>query len=1116
MQDLSLSLLSRGCGRFISSNGNTGRHDGRLDVCFTPQDYYLWRSQDSLLRLSDSSRLEAESTLPKTYSTRRGALLLYSQDLVTMETSCHSETRERKQRVVRRHTRQVEPQLSTLKELTAAILGYCNSQFTSSPSSRLAPPFFPPLHHPTPPPPPIRATRQQPSPALPAQLNPQRLPAETTTQQQEHEDKEADQGIRLDLFLHIPCTSRTPTPQAEPPPWVHHAGRTPEEPDETQLTWGGPGTDEDHTLRLPPIAGSHALTPSRATQPHTQQDARPKAERTGLQSQDNVQRLHQQRLFVPLLSSSCLSGEMCGKQSRGGEKSETQYFKKETVRGGGGEGGGGGGGGRLPSEKGSLILLEPGGEPPPPAGALGCVAGRKGPGRQSSLAFLQNRLPDLQDPCESSQSDANRGVVRGVLPLELRDLQNKPVGSLLLGPDGEIVQLSLYENHRDSAHTDGDTQGEALQVLSTQGQKLPWIIVLQPEPAHTDGEELLPDVPAGDSQLRQSSHKRLDLQRPTETNTPSPSSHTDPVDVTKENTKRAEAETWRRPKKGAKSVRMPPLRERVGREEPGGGNTGPEEEDEEEEEELGHTGENLQVKEDESISQQSINPNEEQTEGTVDPSRTRTKRRDTEGAAESSGDMTAVKSAESDGQKALGMKKEGRQQRQKTVSDAQSKRSQKQAVRSSRGAAETLEQSALPAVKKRMTDRGGERGEGSRQRKSAGRRTRRTRGRQQHKELAVEPEEPLEKEEVDVTQEMEEEAHRKSTESSSATLRHTKKTNPPPEADADRRPTSADVHSSGSLGSTGAASQPDQRSSRRSVASSCEGAAPASAAGLSPSRGRLSSCSAVMVPEEQLMLNPVKPEASRSRQNEDEEAAALRLAQRAERRRQEVERKRREREEEERKQREREQTEDRMKSELDEERKRRAEEHRLKRLAEEEERRRRDEEEQERARREEAQRERERRRQEERRRQMERFQRMREEEEQRRRAELELLRREEERRREEETRRIQEMDEGERVEYLGKKQQEEEERRNKEEERVRREEEEALQAAEEGRLQAASLARQAALLQQHLAFKRGLVLEAGGLEKTQGISRPWIYSYFTLLQLLGLNPAEAETKTPDL
>lgn len=56
-------------------------------------------------------------------------------------------------------------------------------------------------------------------------------------------------------------------------------------------------------------------------------------------------------------------------------------------------------------------------EPRPPVGLLGCVAGWKGPGKQSSFAFLQNRL-DVQDVGEAS--DANRATVRGVLPLELR------------------------------------------------------------------------------------------------------------------------------------------------------------------------------------------------------------------------------------------------------------------------------------------------------------------------------------------------------------------------------------------------------------------------------------------------------------------------------------------------------------------------------------------------------------------------------------------------------------------------------------------------------------------------------------------------------------------------
>lgn len=49
---------------------------------------------------------------------------------------------------------------------------------------------------------------------------------------------------------------------------------------------------------------------------------------------------------------------------------------------------------------------------------MGCVAGWKGPGKQSSLAFLQNQVLDLHSPGESG--DANRGVVRGVLPLQLR------------------------------------------------------------------------------------------------------------------------------------------------------------------------------------------------------------------------------------------------------------------------------------------------------------------------------------------------------------------------------------------------------------------------------------------------------------------------------------------------------------------------------------------------------------------------------------------------------------------------------------------------------------------------------------------------------------------------
>ncbi|KAI3355661.1 hypothetical protein L3Q82_004256 [Scortum barcoo] len=512
MKDFSLSLLSRGCGRFVSSSGNSGRHDGRLDVCFTPQD------------------------------------------LVTMETSCESETRERKQRFVRHYSQQVGQQLSTLKELTAAILSYNQFNF-----SRLGPPLFPPLHlslapnlqhHPSPSP--GYTTREKPSPELFVRSNPQWLPAEGNTEQLENqpEDKEEEPGsgrrVRLDLFLQIPSTSKTSTPQKEPQPWVHYVAMTPEEPEEPQFQLRLPSPSSDEHQRLPPIADCCTVAPSRAVQAQIQQDAPPKAERVGFQPQENLNQIHQQPLILPLL----LPEEISGKQ-RGGKKTERQHFKKDTA----GKRDGGGGGGRQPSEKVSVIQLETGEEPPPPVGVLGCVAGWKGPGKQSSLAFLQNRLLDLQDPCESS--NANRGVVR--------DLQSdKSIGCLILGPDGEIIQLSLYEGSQNPSQGEGDTQEQE------------------------GGVELNTDAPVGHIQHRQSKHKTTEgltsvgqfaeeecsfnaeqlIDHHRSTDAWSPRSHTDSVAATKRKTKTTVAGTWKEAKKDSKhKMRMPPLREHVGKEE---------------------------------------------------------------------------------------------------------------------------------------------------------------------------------------------------------------------------------------------------------------------------------------------------------------------------------------------------------------------------------------------------------------------------------------------------------------------------------------------------------------------------------------------------------------------
>ncbi|XP_056284716.1 LOW QUALITY PROTEIN: uncharacterized protein KIAA2012 homolog [Pseudoliparis swirei] len=1162
MKDLALSLLSRGCGRFVSSNGNTGGHGGRLDVCFTPQDYYIWKSQDSLLRLSDGGRLlaEAESALPKTYSTRRGPLLLYSQDLVSMETGCRPETRDRKRRVVRQFTQQVGQQLSTVKQLSAAILSYSNTQF---PSSRLSALFFPPLH------PPLAPDLHRLNPAWQEQPSPEQ--PQTQPAGKRGTDKEEEHGsrkrVRLDLFLQIPCTPRTPTPPMEPPPWVHYVAVTPEEQEEPQtcvdidvgisaggelrhpgvnrdrdveddrgcciqdsgittsdegnyerstsgnrhgrragllpplmvrypncaapcwektdgLRWEGPGSDEHHARCLPPIAESH-----------TQQDARPKAERVGFQTHENPNGLRQQPRVLPLLFPG-KEEETSGQQRGGGGKTERQCHRKET-------GGGGGGGGGLPS----MILLEPG-EEPPPVGLLGLVAGRRGPGKQSSFAFLQNRQPDLQDP--SGPSDANRGAVRGVLPLELKDLQNgKSVGSLILGPDGEIIHLSLYDC---PSHADGDARERALQVVSADGEKLPWVIVLQPEHTHTEGEaELKSDGPVGVIHHRQSAHELLGLPRPTETNACSSSSYTDPAAVTSEKKAKGAGAVSKKWVKGARDLTpMPPLREQVGREELRGGDAEAEEEDDEEEEPSSGQ------------SQQDFSPNEATTEGAEDEERKDTTRKDTtrkdttrkdttrkdvEEAATSTGkkEVKRERSAAADGRRASRTKREGR--RRKTGSGTPERRSNRDKKRTKEREGEKREEGQVKTKEERDERRGvgrpkeeeeEEAEEEAEEEESAGSNKRSRRGRARHTESPVgDSEEPGEEEEAQTTsQEVQGASGVRSTRRPSATRRHA-------DEDTGRLSTDGGGQSVSSL----RAAAP-RRSTASSSSSSCEGGAtPASAAGRASSRGRLSSCSIVMVTEERLTLNPMKPEfdgPTRKTLEEEEEGASLRLAEQAERRRQEVERKRREqkeeerkrREEEERKRREREEeerkrqqeergrTEEKMKSELEEERRKRAEDLRVS------------------DRKVQAQREKERRRQEERKRQTERLQRMREEEEQRRGVELERLRLEEERRAEEEREKLQEMDEGERREYLRLKELEEEKRRSEEEERKRKEKEEA----EEAELQAELLSRQGALLQQQLAFKRGLVWEAGGLEKTRGVSRPWIYSYFTLLQLLGLSP----------
>lgn len=129
---------------------------------------------------------------------------------------------------------------------------------------------------------------------------------------------------------------------------------------------------------------------------------------------------------------------------------------------------------------------------------------------------------------------------------------------------------------------------------------------------------------------------------------------------------------------------------------------------------------------------------------------------------------------------------------------------------------------------------------------------------------------PEEDEEVEINQEKQEGPHQKSPGRSSAIHMDSNYATTEEDMDSDCLSTSdkrSSVQPVSSLRSAVASSHFNPRSSMRSLASSCEGTGPVSAVGLASSRGRLSSCSTVMITEEQLMLNPVKPQVCRFEMN---------------------------------------------------------------------------------------------------------------------------------------------------------------------------------------------------------------------------------------------------------
>eukprot|EP00071_Canis_lupus_P037343 XP_022270900.1 uncharacterized protein KIAA2012 homolog isoform X4 [Canis lupus familiaris] len=237
-------------------------------------------------------------------------------------------------------------------------------------------------------------------------------------------------------------------------------------------------------------------------------------------------------------------------------------------------------------------------------------------------------------------------------------------------------------------------------------------------------------------------------------------------------------------------------------------------------------------------------------------------------------------------------------------------------------------------------------------------------------------------------------------------------------------------------------------------------------------------------------------------EREQEGASRDRLrAERAEMRRLEVERRRRDQEEQRRLLQEQLERAERMKEELELEPRARAEENRLRKQRLEEERQRQEEEERKRQHRLQVAQERVRQQQEEFWRKLQELQRKKQQEEAKR-AEVERQKEKElEMQLAEEQKRLMEMAEEERLEYQHRKQEAEEKAQLEAEERRQREEEAARLALEEAMKQAQEQARQKDALKKRLHFHQELYKEASGLQWTRNISRSWVYSYFQFLQI---------------
>ncbi|XP_035265920.1 uncharacterized protein LOC118223462 isoform X3 [Anguilla anguilla] len=805
----------------------------------------------------------------------------------------------------------------------------------------------------------------------------------------------------------------------------------------------------------------------------------------------------------------------------------------------------------------SLGLLESGKEDFPSLGVLPPLGGRKGPGKQSSMALFRQDLTDPHDCCDPD--NLQTAVVRGTLPVELREFQKgSAVGTLIMGPDGEIIQLSFWGSAADTNDQqllDDITRGRGLNASEVmQGQ--PWALLLQ-----TDTGTLVSDSFGHQANMNQSSLNKQDgvggelphgqqgaeesyglyLVCEEQCSLPKRPREMGPVSDFSRHTTDQQGEegiegTWDlQPGPlglGQKGSKGPLPREEGHSTDPsasalstGEGNT---------------TGAFLSNKQSANTTAGAMSGgNGQSSQGLVktnfaadakEAKRNRLEQQeeaDARNREEAEGEQSfGTTSTEATSNSTLGKRKEkGLKEKPQNVSGSQAREKRKGKQRAAfvvgkvrENALERLTEDRMNRPADVLKKLDGVISDGGAKDKDP--------GKQRGASSTTlggsinDGDSPGVKLNASVSQSSRALGSGRLSSSDSACCEHT------------------DTPAASRMKSQSAVSMMRGQSS---TASMMKGQSPAGSImnSQSPAFSMMKSQSpafsmmnlqspTVSLTEGQLALKVARRETSHENHvNLDVSSNTLSdgsrrgsvahkeqqgggRAPRAEQRRMEVERKRAEREEQRKRQYEKEETEERFKQELQKEQEQRTEEIKLQKQQEQEEHQQREEREKEHVRRQQAEREKEKRRQEEKKRQMERFLKIKQAEEERRAAELECLRVEEEERLEEERRMLQGMEEDERQAYLLQRQKEEEQRRREAEERKRKEGEAAV-TRQEAMLQ---LARQRAALEQRLKFRRALREEAEALELAQSVSRPWVYSYYSLLKILGVQDLPTAPEDP--